>query len=178
MRQDKKVVIAFILFGALLVVWFGLLIAPYINDGIIEIINNFSDVINSPFNIRFCKDSIKTILLFLFIYGLAIGIYYSSKKNYRKREEHGSAKWGNASQINKKYKQLPLSENKILTQNVKLGLNAKKHRRNLNILVCGGSGAGKTRFFGKPNIMQCSNNTSYVILDPKRRNFKRYRNFA
>ena len=71
--------------------------------------------------------------------------------------------------------QLPKSQNKILTQNVLLGLNARKHRRNLNVLVIGGSGAGKTRFYAKPNVMQC--NSSYVILDPKRRNFKRYRTF-
>ena len=61
-----------------------------------------------------------------------------------------------------------LIKNKILTKNVKIGLNGRKHRRNLNVLVCGGSGAGKTRFYCKPNIMQA--NTSFVILDPKRRN--------
>ena len=75
--------------------------------------------------------------------------------------------------LNKKYQQYPISENKILTQNVKIGLNGKKHRRNLNVLVCGGSGAGKTRFYAKPNIMQC--NCSFVALDPKRRAIKRYR---
>ena len=68
--------------------------------------------------------------------------------------------------IDKKYRQKPLSENKLMTQNVCIGLNAKKHRRNLNTLVCGGSGAGKTRFYAKPNIMNAARN-SYVILDPK-----------
>ena len=87
------------------------------------------------------------------------------KKNYRRREEHGSAKWGSAYKINKKYKQKPSSNNKILTRRVGIGINAKIHRRNLNTLICGGSGAGKTRFYGKPNIMQC--NTSFVVLDPK-----------
>ena len=96
---------------------------------------------------------------------MAITIYLSTKKNYRRREEHGSARWGNANEINKKYKQLPMDRNKLLTQNVCIGLNGKKHRRNLNVLVCGGSGAGKTRFYCKPNVMQC--NTSMVILDPK-----------
>src|SRR5699024_5008088 len=96
---------------------------------------------------------------------MAITLYISTKKNYRRREEHGSAKWGNATEINKKYKQTPIENNKILTQNVVIGLNGKKHRRNLNVLVCGGSGAGKTRFYCKPNVMQC--NTSMVILDPK-----------
>lgn len=90
----------------------------------------------------------------------------ATKKNYRRRQEHGSAKWGNPKAINKKYKQKPFANNKILTQNVAIGLNGRKHRRNLNILVCGGSGAGKTRFFCKPNVMQCGD-SSYVILDPK-----------
>ena len=67
--------------------------------------------------------------------------------------------------LNKKYRDKDPSANKLLTQNVRIGLDGKKHRRNLNILVCGGSGAGKTRFFCKPNAMQC--NTSFVILDPK-----------
>ena len=96
---------------------------------------------------------------------MAIGIYFSTRRNYRRREEHGSAKWGNADALNKKYRDKDPSENKLLTQNVRIGLDGKKHRRNLNILVCGGSGAGKTRFFCKPNAMQC--NTSFVVLDPK-----------
>ena len=66
---------------------------------------------------------------------MAITIYLSTKKNYRRREEHGSARWGNANEINKKYKQLPMDRNKLLTQNVCIGLNGKKHRRNLNVLV-------------------------------------------
>ena len=101
---------------------------------------------------------------FAFVYGIAIGVYLSTEHNYRRREEHGSAKWGNVRAIDKKYRQKPLSENKLMTQNVRIGLNAKKHRRNLNTLVCGGFGAGKTRFYCKPNLMQC--NTSFVILDP------------
>ena len=131
----------------------------------------------TPFNIEFCENSMKTILFFLLVYVVGIGAYVSTRKNYKKGKEHGSAKWGNPRVLNKKYKQLPESENRILTQNVMLGFDAKKHRRNLNTLVIGGSGAGKTMFYAKPNIMQASNN-SYIILDPKRRNFARYRIFV
>lgn len=106
-----------------------------------------------------------TSLIFLLAYGMGIGIYLSTRRNYRRREEHGSAKWGNTKALNKKYRDKDLSSNKLLTQNVRIGLDGKKHRRNLNILVCGGSGAGKTRFFCKPNAMQC--NTFFVVLDPK-----------
>ena len=122
-------------------------------------------VFNNPFHIEFCEDSLKTVLVLLLCYGFGIGIYFSTRRNYRRREEHGSAKWGDAKAVNKKYYQAPKSENKLMTQNVSIGINAKKHRRNLNTLVCGGSGAGKTRFYCKPNLMQA--NTSFVILDPK-----------
>ena len=116
--------------------------------------------------IELCEDSVKAVLVLLLCYGMGVGTYFSTRRNYRRREEHGSAKWGSASAVNKKYAQQPKSENKLLTQNVAIGLNAKKHRRNLNTLVIGGSGAGKTRFFCKPNLMQCCRN-SYFVLDPK-----------
>ena len=99
------------------------------------------------------------------VYGIAIGVYLSTEHNYRRREEHGSAKWGTAGSVNKKYANKDKTQNKLLTQNVAIGLDGRKHRRNLNVLVCGGSGAGKTRFYAKPNIMNA--NTSFVVLDPK-----------
>ena len=163
--NNRKSEIVLFCLGGIAVIWLSLLIAPYINGGLVEIINNLPQKMNTPFEIEFCKNSIKSILIFLLIYLLGIGVYLSTRRNYRKGKEYGSAIWGNARQINKKYMQLPKSQNKILTQNVMLGLNARKHRRNLNVLVIGGSGAGKTRFYAKPNIMQC--NCSYVILDPK-----------
>ena len=123
------------------------------------------NVMSDPFHIVLCEDSVKTVLVLLLCYGMGIGIYFSTRRNYRRREEHGSAKWGNAKAVDKKYRQNPPTENKLMTQAVRIGLNGKKHRRNLNTLVCGGSGAGKTRFYCKPNLMQA--NTSFVILDPK-----------
>lgn len=173
--NDKKADIVLACLGGIAIIWLSLLIAPNIDGGLVEIINTLPQKMNTPFEIEFCENSLKTVLIFLFVYLLGIGIYMSSRRKYRRGKEYGSAIWGNAKQINKKYMQLPKSQNKILTQNVLLGLNARKHRRNLNVLVIGGSGAGKTRFYAKPNIMQC--NCSYVILDPKRRNFERYRAF-
>ncbi|MDD3187813.1 MAG: type IV secretory system conjugative DNA transfer family protein [Bacilli bacterium] len=166
MKSDnKKINILIFIIGLIPIIWLSLLVAPYINDDLIGIINNLSKSFENPFKIIWCNNSLKVIIIFLFSYLIGIGIYYATKKNYRRREEHGSAKWGEASSIGKKYIQKPILNNKILTQHVKLGLNGKKHRRNLNVLVCGGSGAGKTRFYCKPNIMQT--NTSFVILDPK-----------
>ena len=164
--SNKQSAIILAVIGILPVVWLGLLIAPSVKGGLPEILPSLLTVFNDPFHIELCGDSLKTVLVLLLLYGMGIGIYLSTRRNYRRREEHGSAKWGSAKAIDKKYRQSPPSENKLMTQNVRIGLNAKKHRRNLNTLVCGGSGAGKTRFYCKPNLMQTSN-SSQVILDPK-----------
>jgi len=165
-ESSKKQKIILSLIGIIPVIWLALLIAPYINDGIAGIIKNMTKALDNPFNINFCENSLKTVLFLLLAYGLAIGIYFSTRKNYRRNEEYGSAKWGDVKSICKKYKDFNApTNNKILTQNFAIGLDGREHRRNLNLLICGGSGAGKTRFFAKPNVMQC--NTSMVILDPK-----------
>ena len=164
-QDDKQSAVILSVIGILPVVWLALLIAPSVKGGLPEILPKLMTVFNNPFHIELCEVSLKTVLVLLLCYGFGIGIYFSTRRNYRRREEHGSAKWGDARAVNKKYCQTPKSENKLMTQNVSIGLNAKKHRRNLNTLVCGGSGAGKTRFYCKPNLMQC--NSSFVILDPK-----------
>ena len=164
--NDRRAAVILSLIGIIPVVWLGLLIAPSVKDGLPEILTSLMNAMNDPFHIELCEDSVKAVLVLLLCYGMGVGIYFSTRRNYRRREEHGSAKWGSASAVNKKYAQQPKSENKLLTQNVAIGLNAKKHRRNLNTLVIGGSGAGKTRFFCKPNLMQCCRN-SYFVLDPK-----------
>lgn len=164
-QDDKRTAVILSLIGIIPVGWLALKIAPSVGGGLVEILPGLMTVFNEPFRIELCEDSIKTVLVLLLCYGMGIGIYFSTRRNYRRREEHGSAKWGDAKAVNKKYAQFPKSENKLMTQNVSIGLNAKKHRRNLNTLVCGGSGAGKTRFYCKPNLMQA--NTSFVVLDPK-----------
>ena len=166
MRQDdKRTAVILSLIGIIPVVWLALKIAPSVGGGLATILPELMSVFDNPFHIELCENSVKAVLVLLLCYGMGIGIYFSTRRNYRRREEHGSAKWGEARTVNKKYAQHPKSANKLMTQNVSIGLNAKKHRRNLNTLVCGGSGAGKTRFYCKPNLMQA--NTSFVILDPK-----------
>ena len=163
--EDKKTNIILAALGVIPVVWAALMVTPFLSDGLAGIIEGFTSGMADPMKVKWCVDSLKAILIFLLIYGLSIGVYLSTKRNYRKGEEHGSAKWGNASQLSKKYADKNKYENIILTQNTRIGLDGRKHRRNLNVLVCGGSGAGKTRFYAKPNIMQA--NTSFVVLDPK-----------
>lgn len=167
MRHDKfsKQNILLYCLGTIPVIWLALLIAPFMEDGLPGLIKNFGAAMSRPFYITLCGNSLKTILVLLLCYGLAIGIYLSTQRNYRRREEHGSAQWGSSVQVNRKYTDKVPTRNKILTQNVSVGLDGRKHRRNLNTLVCGGSGAGKTRFFAKPNL--CQAYSSYVVLDPK-----------
>lgn len=167
MRHDKfsKQNIVLYILGTVLAAWFGLLSAPCLKDGLVGLIRDFGVITQNPFKIQLCEGSLKTVLIFVGIYGLGIGVYLSSSRNYRRREEHGSAQWGSPVQVNRKYADKVPTRNKILTQNVSVGLDGRKHRRNLNTLVCGGSGAGKTRFFAKPNL--CQANSSYVVLDPK-----------
>lgn len=135
--MKDKTNIVLICFGGIIVVWLALIIAPFLDCGLIEIAKKLPEKINTPLNIEFCKDSFKTVFIFICIYILGIGIYYSTRRNYRRGEEYGSAVWGNAKYVNKKYIQKPDKQNKILTQNVKIGLKAQNHRRNLNTLVCG-----------------------------------------
>lgn len=162
-RENNPLVLC--LFGILPVVWLGLLLAPAAHGGLPEIVARFLAVMNDPFHIELCGDSLKTVLVLLCAYGLAVGVILSSRRNYRRGEEHGSAKWGSARTVNRKYRAAEPEENKIFTQNVRMGLDGRKHRRNLNTVVVGGSGAGKTRFFAKPNL--CQANTSFTVLDPK-----------
>ncbi len=164
-RDSPKQTLIFCAFGLIPVVWAALLTAPALSGGLLEILTGLTAALNNPLAVTWCEDSLRAVLIFIIAYVMGIGIYLSTRRNTRPKEEHGSAKWGEAAAVNKKYADKRFCENKILTQNVRIGFDAHKHRRNLNVLVCGGSGAGKTRFYCKPNAMNC--NTSMVILDPK-----------
>lgn len=163
-NEERSAAIILTLLGIIPVVWAALIVAPHLSEGLSGIMNGFVQGMNEPFAISWCTDSVKSILLFLLMYGMGIGIYFATRQNYRHGEEHGSAKWGSAKEVNRKYADRNNDQNILLTNNVRIGLDGHKHRRNLNVLVVGGSGAGKTRFYAKPNIMQA--NTSFVVLDP------------
>ncbi|MCI6533914.1 MAG: type IV secretory system conjugative DNA transfer family protein [Lachnospiraceae bacterium] len=161
-KQDDYIFLGLLIIP---VIWFAILIAPYSSGGLIYSLPYISEAINHPFSFSWCDNTPRMILIFTLIYAIGVMVYLSTMKNYRRTVEYGSAKWANALNVNRKYASKNYLENKLLSQNVRIGLNGRIHRRNLNTIVIGGSGAGKTRFYCKPNIMQC--NTSFVVLDPK-----------
>ena len=138
-------------------------IAP--DKNFIQILETLSEKLEQPFFITYTPYTFKCILIFTAAYFLGIGIYESQKRNYRRGVEHGSAKWGNVSEICRRYCEKRYTQNLLLTQHFRMGLDGYKHKRNLNVLVVGGSGAGKSQTYAIPNIMQC--NCSMVITDPK-----------
>lgn len=143
-------------------VWAALLIAQSLGGGLPDLISNLTSALQSPLDIHWTKHSMMSILVCSGLYIMGICLYQSTQGRTRDGEEHGSAQWASPRQVNAMFCQ---KQNKILTQHVKLGLDAHKHRRSLNVLVIGGSGAAKTRSYVLPNILEA--NTNYVITDPK-----------
>lgn len=148
------------------VVYFAMVTASvYIpGENIFVLLERISTMVRRPDLLRWTAYTPRFLLVFLLLYGGGVLLYYADHENRRPGEEYGSAKWGNARELNKRYADRD-GKNVILTKRVSIGLDGYKHRRNLNILVVGGSGSGKTRFFCKPGIM--SVNCSYLIVDPK-----------
>ena len=148
--------------GALPVIWVALLTAPYLDRNLIGIMEGLTQSFQTPWKISWCVNSLKSILIFLALYIFLVLIWNNTRPQLRDGEEHGSARWGDPKDLNR---QLAQKDNFLLTKHVRLGMDTHKHRRNLNILVLGGSGAGKTRSLALPAVM--SANCSFVITDPK-----------
>lgn len=151
-----------------LVLWLAAIAAYAYEDGmnLFQWMGRFSQVLERPFSIGWTHYTLKCMLGSLLLYGCGIALYYSSRENRRPGEEYGSAKWGNPKELNRKYMDHQHKDaNIILTQRVRLGMDGYKTQRNMNILVIGGSGSGKTRYFCKPGLY--SANCSYLVTDPK-----------
>ena len=144
----------------------AVLVSGY-EDGmnIIELMGRFAELVERPFSLRWTGHTLKFMLVAVVAYGVTILFLFSTKENKRTGEEHGSARWGSARQLDRKYRDKDPERNTVLTQHVSMSLDGRKHRRNLLQIVVGGSGSGKTRFFAKPNLMEA--NCSYVVCDPK-----------
>ena len=152
----------FYLFGTIPVIWLALLLAQSLGGGLPELLRNLTAALEQPTNIIWTDKSLPTILICLAAYGMAVLLYRTNQGRTRDGEEHGSAAWATPASVNAQFAQ---KDSIPLTQHVRLGLDTHRHRRSLNVLVIGGSGAAKTRSFVLPNILTA--NTNYVITDPK-----------
>jgi type IV secretion system protein VirD4 len=167
----KKSNLVFIIIVALLVfyignrcgdVWFHSS-ATSVADKLTEV----SDNINGFFEEFKIATDVKSLAcggLSVFFFGLGVLLVIYNKKNTMPGIEHGSASWGTSTDIQPYIDKNP-QNNIILTQTESLSINTRKTMRNLNVLIIGGSGSGKTRFFAKPNLLQL--HTSFVVTDPK-----------
>ena len=152
----------FYLIGIIPVVWLALLLAQSLGGGLPELLQNLTRALEQPTNIIWTDKSLPTVLICLAAYGMAVLLYRTNQGRTRDGEEHGSAAWATPASVNAQFAQ---KDSIPLTQHVRLGLDTHRHRRSLNVLVIGGSGAAKTRSFVLPNILTA--NTNYVITDPK-----------
>ena len=148
-------------------VWLAILVAPCFQAdvSIFEQLATLPEYLYKPFQITWLDETTKYILVFVIAYTLIALYLYANKRNTRNGEEHGSSKWGDVARLNKNYAEKRPENNIILTENFRIGLDIYKHQHNLNTLVVGGSGSGKTRSYVMPNILQA--NCSYIITDPK-----------
>ena len=149
------------------VLWAGAALASGYREDmtIFDLMGRFSIILERPFDIRWTPYTLKFMVVALVLYAFAVTLYFSSRQNKRPGEEHGSAHWGNVHTLNLKYRDKDPHNNVILTQNLRMSLNGRKHLRNLLQIVVGGSGSGKTRYVVKPNLYEA--NASYIATDPK-----------
>ncbi|WP_283684943.1 VirD4-like conjugal transfer protein, CD1115 family (plasmid) [Clostridium perfringens] len=123
-----------------------------------------ADLSNNPMIIQ-NKDDLKVIVFITFGFTIFVLLKLTEReKKYRPGTEHGSARWGTKKEM-KKIRDKDKYKNIILSNDVFLSLNTRKTRKNLNVCILGGTGAGKTRFYVKPNLLLA--NTSYILTDPK-----------
>lgn len=166
--QQRTTLLFLALIGSLFAVWIGIHLAPYRSQGLKGIVFALTYASTNPFSFHFVPETFSTVCIAVLAYVLVVGVWYTSVQGFRRGEEYGSAKWGSASAINQKYRDRkhPFN-NQILTRRVAMGNSEKdlyRHQRNTNVLVIGGSGAGKTRGYVMPNLLQSE--ISYVVLDP------------
>ena len=117
-----------------------------------------------PLPFEWSNQTPRFLLIFTGLYAVIVLAASSEHRNTRPGEEHGSARWGNAKELNRRYRDTQ-GPNLLMTRNIRIGVDGYKHKHNTNVLVVGGSGAGKTRTYAVPNVLEAG--CSMVITDPK-----------
>lgn len=150
------------------VLWLAVALAQARSEAgnLAQMLKILSGLASAPFSVHWTENAPKLVLIVSILYPMCVIYYLTEQADLRPGAEYGTARWGNAKSLNRKYQdRRHLRSNYLFTQNVRMGMDSHKHRHNLNVMVIGGSGAGKTRFYVKPNLMQSI--CSYIVLDPK-----------
>lgn len=163
----KKPNIILIVLGALASAFLGYLIAGAWREGIEfnEFLDRFTIVCSYPLHDYYNEFTFRMIGYVLLVYAVVIVMYYTSQRNLMPGKEYGTSKLADIKQVNRFLADKDEGRNRILSQNVRMSLDTRHTKLNNNVLVIGGSGAGKTFYEVKPNLMQL--NTSFILTDPK-----------
>ena len=128
------------------------------------LLNACNEMLAEPLPFEWSNQTPRFLLIFTGLYAVIVLAASSEHRNTRPGEEHGSARWGNAKELNRRYRDTQ-GPNLLMTRNIRIGVDGYKHKHNTNVLVVGGSGAGKTRTYAVPNVLEAG--CSMVITDPK-----------
>ena len=167
--SKKKPSVLFLLLGAVFAGYLGYLIGGAWSEEVEfnTFLNKFNEVCSVPFANYFNEYTGKAVAIACGIYAMAIVMYYTSQRNMMPGKEFGTAKLESPQRVNKVLMDKDVNFNRILSQNVRMSLDFRRLKLNGNILICGGSGAGKTFYEVKPNLMQMPHNCSFICTDPK-----------
>lgn len=128
------------------------------------LLNACNEMLAEPLPFEWSNQTPRFLLIFTGLYAVIALAASSEHRNTRPGEEHGSARWGNAKELNRRYRDTQ-GPNLLMTRNIRIGVDGYKHKHNTNVLVVGGSGTGKTRTYAVPNVLEAG--CSMVITDPK-----------
>ena len=165
----KKPSVVLFLLGSFLAGCLGYLIGGVWQEGMVfaTFLPAFLEVCNNPFANHFSEYTVRCIVAVWFIYVLIMVMYYTSQRNLMPGKEYGTARFEKPARVNKMLADKEENFNRILSKHVKMSMNFRELKLNGNTLICGGSGAGKTFYWVKPNMMQMPQKCSFVSTDPK-----------
>jgi len=168
-KRNNKMLVPFLIAGELFVLFISYIISGVWKEGmdVITLLNKVNDALDHPFKNYWTEHSLKAMIVGTLIYAMAVLLYITSRRNLMHGKEYGTASFANIDQVNKAISDKSDEKNRILSKHVRMSTDTKVTKLNNNMLVIGGSGAGKTFYIVKPNIMQMLPKGSFIATDPK-----------
>lgn len=169
MNRKNSIVIPCLIIGELFTIYVSYVLNGVwnTNGDIVLTLNKFNAAIKNPFGHYYNANTLRAVIYGSLIYGMAVLMYVTSRRNLMHGKEYGTARFADIRMVNKAIADKDESKNRILSNNVRMSTDTSVTGLNNNMLVIGGSGAGKTFFIVKPNIMQMMLNNSFIATDPK-----------